>query len=73
MIKIESSVVINRPVEDVFAYTTDFSRYTEWIPEVKESKKTSADPVGVGATNGKGNRLCICGMVKVPQWSLSTR
>jgi uncharacterized protein YndB with AHSA1/START domain len=57
MIRIESSIVINRPVEAVFSYVTDFDRYSEWIPEVKESKKTSAGPLGVGATEWEKQQI----------------
>ena len=57
MIRVESSTIINRHIEDVFAYATDFSRYSEWIPEVKESKKTSDGPVGVGATEWEKQQI----------------
>jgi len=50
MIEIMKSVVINRPVEDVFAYVSDVDNEPEWISEVMEVRKTSAGPVGVGAT-----------------------
>jgi len=50
MIKIENSVVINRPIEDVFAFTTDIEKRTQWMGELQESKKTSEGPLGVGTT-----------------------
>jgi uncharacterized protein YndB with AHSA1/START domain len=57
VVRVKSSTVINRPVEKVFAYVTDFSRYSEWIPEVKESRKTSTGPVGVGATEWEKQQI----------------
>jgi uncharacterized membrane protein len=50
MIKVEDSIVINRPVEEVFAYiATDFFETAPvWFPSLSEVK--SAGPVSVGAT-----------------------
>jgi len=50
MWKAEHSVVINRPIEEVFAFVTDTEKQTEWNGELVESKKTSDDPRGVGTT-----------------------
>jgi uncharacterized protein YndB with AHSA1/START domain len=51
MWKVEHSVVINRPVEEVFAYVADPEKATEYNGELVESKKTSEGPVGVGTTS----------------------
>jgi uncharacterized membrane protein len=50
MVRVEESVIINRPVEEVFAYTTDISRFPEWSVLVQESEKVSDGPVGLGTT-----------------------
>lgn len=50
MIEIEKSAVINRPVEDVFAYVTDVENEPQWISEVMKVRMTSDGPVGVGTT-----------------------
>ncbi len=50
MIREEFSVVINRPIEEVFAFTTDLEKMMQWVGELRESKKTSAGPVGMGMT-----------------------
>ncbi len=49
MARVEASVVINRPVDDVFAYVTDVTNWPQWtgFPEVEQ---TSEGPVGVGTT-----------------------
>jgi uncharacterized protein YndB with AHSA1/START domain len=44
MTKLESSVVINRPPEEVFAFVTDFENSTQWMAELVEGKKTSEGP-----------------------------
>ena len=50
MIKSEFSIVINRPVEEVFAFANDLERDPQWMASVSERKKTSEGPVGVGTT-----------------------
>ena len=50
MITETATVRIERPVEEVFDYFTDISNDLEWNPYVKEAKKTSTGPLGVGAT-----------------------
>lgn len=50
MIRIEHSVVINRPIEEVFAFVTDIDKMSQWALELREAKKTSEGPVGVGTT-----------------------
>ena len=48
MIKIETSVLINRPVEEVFAYVANLENGGEWQTDVQELKQTSEGPLGVG-------------------------
>jgi uncharacterized protein YndB with AHSA1/START domain len=42
------SVTIDRPIEEVFAYTTDTSNEPEWHTDILEAKKLTAGPTGVG-------------------------
>lgn len=53
MATVESSVVIDRPVEEVFAYATDPDNVAQWAGPVVESKKTSDGPVGKGTTSSR--------------------
>jgi uncharacterized protein YndB with AHSA1/START domain len=46
----ERSIVINKPVEDVFALAMDSARWAQWNQELIQVEKTSEGPVGVGAT-----------------------
>ena len=48
--KTETSVVINRPVEDVFAVLSDFENNPTWSSAFLEAKKISEGPIGVGTT-----------------------
>lgn len=50
MTKIEASVVIDRPVEEVWKFMSDFSNTPKWSPDIVEMKQTSTGPLGVGST-----------------------
>jgi len=42
------SIVIRRPVEEVFAYMDDVRREPEWQPQLIEAEQTPAGPTTVG-------------------------
>ena len=48
MIKVEASIVIQKPVAEVFSYSNDPANNTKWQEGLVESKITSPGPVGVG-------------------------
>jgi len=50
MISLEHSVVIGRPVENVFAFVANVENEPLWIGEVMEVEKTSEGPIGLGST-----------------------
>lgn len=50
MESVELSFVINRPVEQVFAYLANLENDAEWRREWVEARQTSDGPPGVGAT-----------------------
>ena len=50
MLRVEASVVINRPVEEVFAFVTTPENDPQWRSGMLESKQTSEGPKGVGTT-----------------------
>ena len=50
MARIEESVKIKRPVDKVFAYTTDAKSWTKWQSTFPEAEQTSQGKVGVGTT-----------------------
>jgi uncharacterized protein YndB with AHSA1/START domain len=57
MSKFEASVMIDRPVEEVWRFITDLSKLPIWDQEVLEPKQTSAGPLGVGATCEFGAKM----------------
>jgi uncharacterized protein YndB with AHSA1/START domain len=50
MIELKHNTVINRPVEEVFAYVTNAENLSHWMSELVEAKQESGGPVGVGTT-----------------------
>jgi uncharacterized membrane protein len=50
MLKIESTTVIKRPVEEVFAVLSNLENNLKWDSVALEVKKTSEGPIGVGTT-----------------------
>ncbi|HJR80993.1 MAG TPA: SRPBCC family protein [Anaerolineales bacterium] len=49
--RLEASILINRPVEDVFAFLNVPENHPKFVPGMLEFKKTSPGPLGrVGAT-----------------------
>jgi uncharacterized protein YndB with AHSA1/START domain len=50
MNEFELEITIDRPVDAVWSYFQDFSKYSEWNPGLTEVRQTSAGPIGVGAT-----------------------
>ena len=50
MTRFESSIIINQPVEKVFAFTTNFENNVRWQTDILKTEKTSQGPFGPGAT-----------------------
>ena len=48
MLRYEESIVIQRPVGDVFAYMQDIHREHEWQPNLREAEQTPEGEPGVG-------------------------
>ena len=48
MARAQSSLVINRPIDKVFAYLADIAKGMEWQSELLEVQQTSSGPVGIG-------------------------
>jgi len=55
--RIESSVVINRHIEEVFTYAADYRKDPSWRGEVRELRYLSDGPVGVGMRQLETSRL----------------
>ena len=50
MIRIETIVVINRPIDEVFEFVSDVGNNPLWQSSVIEGRQTSAGPLAVGTT-----------------------
>lgn len=50
MASFENTVIIQRPVENVFAFLADFENVPKWNYAIVETRKVSPGPVGVGTT-----------------------
>ncbi len=50
MIKGEGDITIERPIEVVWTFMTDFENYPKWHKGMVEAKKTSEGPTDVGTT-----------------------
>jgi uncharacterized membrane protein len=50
MAKIEVSTMINRPIEEVFAFAGNVGNNPQWQSGVLEARVTSEGPIGVGTT-----------------------
>jgi len=53
MARIEESIEIKRPVDKVFAYTTDANNWSKWQSFILQAEQTSQGPMNVG-TSFKG-------------------
>ena len=50
MVSVSRTFTVDRPVEQVVAYLTDFANAQEWDPGTVSCVQTSSGPVGVGTT-----------------------
>jgi uncharacterized membrane protein len=57
VISAEVDFVVNRPVEVVFAFLSDFENNLKWRASQVEVEKTSDGPIGVGTTYRLVNNL----------------
>lgn len=48
MIKNEKSILIQRPIEEVFAYVGNLQNGPEWQPGLLEVRRTTQGPLGIG-------------------------
>ena len=55
--RIEESIEIKRPVDKVFAYTTDAKSWPKWQSFILEAEQTSQGQIGIGTTFKGTNRM----------------
>ena len=50
MVTLIEVIEVSRPLEEAFAFVSDFVNAERWDPGVKESRREGDGPVGIGAT-----------------------
>ena len=55
--QLDQSVVIERPLEEVFAFVANRENDALWAPVVTETRKTTEGPLGVGTTYEQAGRF----------------
>ena len=50
MLEFENTILIDRPVNEVFAFLSDFANIPKWNYYVLEVRQLSDNPIGVGTT-----------------------
>jgi carbon monoxide dehydrogenase subunit G len=50
MTKFEKSIIINRPVEEVWKFLSNLGNFPKWDRGIYEVRQTSKGPIGVGST-----------------------
>jgi uncharacterized protein YndB with AHSA1/START domain len=48
MIKVEDSIIVQRPIEEVFAFLADQTNAPRWQSGLLEVRRTTEGPIGVG-------------------------
>ena len=48
MIRLREAIEVPRPIDEAFAYTSNFGNAAQWDPGVADSRKASTGPIGVG-------------------------
>jgi dehydrogenase/reductase SDR family member 12 len=48
MIRLREAIEVARPIDEVFAYVSNFGNAAQWDPGVAESLKAGSGPIGVG-------------------------
>ena len=49
MVRLHETRLIDRPIEEVFRYTSDFENIEDWDPGISSSERLDEGPVGVGS------------------------
>ena len=76
MANIEVSIVIDRPLDEVFAYLADEENNVNWRSGMVDVRRTSEGPVGVGTTYRIVNHVMgrrIEGEAEVTQFELNRK
>ena len=57
MIEFKNTIIIKRPLKEVFAFISDFENMSKWNQSVVDVYKLTNGPVGVGATYHRTRKI----------------
>ncbi len=69
MVNVRSSVVINKPIEEVFAFITTPENDAKWYIGVESRDHTPGEPAGVGSTSQSTIRFA--GLSLTVEWEVT--
>jgi carbon monoxide dehydrogenase subunit G len=64
--RLESTILINRPAEDVFAFLDTPENHAKFVPGMLEFKKTSPGPLGQVGASVRGVRTILGRKMELP-------
>jgi uncharacterized protein YndB with AHSA1/START domain len=74
MIKIERTITIHRPVDEVFAYLAEVEHGPSYVSGQREAHKTSDGPMGIGTTFSTSGKLLRRGAsFEITEYELNQR
>jgi uncharacterized membrane protein len=74
MIKIERTITIHRPVDEVFAYVSEVEHGPSYVSGQREAHKTSNGPMGIGTTFSTSGKLLRRGAAfEITEYELNQR
>ena len=56
MLEFENTIAIERPIDEVFAFLSDFENIPKWNYYVLEVRQLSESPIGIGTTYHQGRK-----------------
>lgn len=69
MVKVETSVLINQPIEKVFEFVTTPENDSQWYIGVKSRDHTPGEPAGVGSTSM--SEIRFLGVAMEVEWEVT--
>lgn len=59
MIEVERGVVIQRPIEEIFAFLADFNNEPKFVPSLVKTEQLSGGPIDLGTKYREVNCLVL--------------
>jgi len=72
-IRLDETITVERPLHEVFAYISEFSRIEEWDPAVARGQRLTQGPLGVGSEFRIDMKAGFSLRYKVVEWEQDRR